>query len=140
MACAAALTARCTAASGSCSGARNSPIAGVTHAVVIVLVLVALGLWLEYRYFRPLGKAGSWAMAAQYARKGCQLGRSSSCSARSVYETNLGKFGDQSGARLGALARAVAESGRGPARRAFAGRGVALAGRRPQSCGGRGAG
>jgi hypothetical protein len=27
-----------------------------------VLVLVALGLWLEYRYFRPRGKAGSWAV------------------------------------------------------------------------------
>lgn len=27
-----------------------------------VLVLVALGLWLEYRYFRPLGKAGSWVV------------------------------------------------------------------------------
>ena len=45
-----------------------------------------------------LGSAGGWLGAAQYAKKGCALGRVSSCSAETIYQKNYSNHGDQSDA------------------------------------------
>ena len=43
-----------------------------------------------------LGSAGGWLGAAQYASKGCALGRATSCSAAAIYQKNYRNHGDQS--------------------------------------------
>lgn len=54
-----------------------------------------------------LGNTGAWPGAAQWAKKGCALGRDTSCSAAGIYDRNANKFGDQSDAGKQAKSDAV---------------------------------
>ncbi|GAB2492849.1 hypothetical protein [Arenimonas alkanexedens] len=55
------------------------------------------------RHGWDMGNTGSWLVAAQYAKRGCAMGRPTSCTAQEMYELNYRNHGDQS--QAGMLAR-----------------------------------
>lgn len=59
------------------------------------------------RHAWDMGQTGSWLIAAQFAKKGCDLGRSTSCTAASMYQTNYRNHGDQSDAGVAAWRQTI---------------------------------